>query len=641
MRVTSRGYGFVKAAEGEYFIPQSKMGGSFDGDVVELAPISTQKDARKNGAQSPDKKQSARVVRVIDRAHDTLIGRYELAEPFGIVIPEDPKIPYDIFTMRKDSPHVNHGDLVRVRLTAYPSRNSAATGVVEEVLGSEGEERLDIDLVVAKYKLATAFSAGACREAGQAVVDVEGALQEGYRDLRERCVFTIDPSDARDFDDALSLEQQEAGWRLGIHIADVSHYVLWGSSIDLDARRRATSAYLVDRVIPMLPEELSAHICSLVPGEPRRALSLDLFLDEDFGLRRFEAYTSLISSSRRFTYDEAQDILDGRLDVAGGYSDRLRALSRFAQKRRSLREAAGGMDFETVEAKVLLDESGKPREVVLRSKTEATMLVEEAMIAANSAVAGYLDARGFPSIYRVHEAPSSDALAELVPIIKEFPYLADINLPGFAAGSPYELQKVLAGISGKPEAELLTSLLLRAMKRARYLPQCEPHYGLAEEAYTHFTSPIRRYPDLVVHRMLKAQLFGKGGTFEGQVHALSGLAEHSSEMERVAEAAARESQEVKLVEYHARSIGEEFDAVVSGVASYGIFVQLPTTAEGLVSIKDLGEEYFSYDARRHILAGEESGRIFRLGQRIRVVLVAASPRERRLDFRLSGPRQKT
>ncbi|WP_080797024.1 ribonuclease R [Arabiibacter massiliensis] len=633
------GFGFVRTAEGEFYVPESKMAGAFDGDLVEVAPLPAQGG---RGGRDAHERPAARVLRVVDRAHDSLVGRYEVAEPFGVVVPEDARIPYDVFTMRAERPDIEDGSLVRVRITAFPTRHTAATGVVEEVLGRADDERAFVETVIARHKLETRFSEGALEEARAAVLDEDGALASGYRDLRDRFAFTVDPADARDFDDAVSLEPAEglpgapagAAWRLGVHIADVSHYVGWGGSLDLDARRRATSVYLVDRVIPMLPEELSGDLCSLKPGEARRTMTADLFLDDGARLVGYELYPALIRSKARLSYDEAQKLLDDAADD-DGLSRRLAVLSRLAKRRAVLRERAGGLDFATVEARVRLDAEGRPEAIDLRRKTEATSLIEEAMILANETVAAHLRDARFPSLFRVHERPAADGLAALVPVFQEFPWFADVDVDAFVEGDPHMAQRVLAASAGRPEAELVSSLLLRSMKRAVYRPSCEPHYGLASAAYTHFTSPIRRYPDLVVHRMLKAQLFGRPERFDQEASSLPWIAEHSSDMERVAEKAARESQELKIVEYLEGFVGQTFSAVVSGVAAHGLFVRLDNTAEGLVPMRHLGGEFFALDPVLHRLVGQDTGASFRLGQRLAVVLEAADPRAGRLDFRLA------
>ncbi len=904
--VHAEGYGFVRTAEGEYFIPSAKLGGAFDGDVVEIAPLSSaaSKAHRSSGrdAMRTRGRPAARVVRVVERAHETLIGRYEVADPFGVVIPEDPCIPYDIFTQRSSAPDIPHGALVRVRISTYPSRNTAATGVVEEVLGEADEPRIGVESIIARHKLETRFSDACLKEADGLRLDVEAALSRGYADLRDRCVFTIDPVDARDFDDALSLERLDGSddmasagdapaspadgtagrsgktraqtgpraldegvprtpskalrilraglpaspggasgdlgstpassagssiemggpsvpvlsgvgwegagvpvWRLGVHIADVSAYVPWGSAIDLDARNRATSAYLVDRVIPMLPERLSNDLCSLRPDEDRLSMTVDLYLDGKGRVNRYEVYPAVIRSKARLTYDAVQEWLDGlsspgiaaclddadapfatdapavtdasnaadapaatvapaaadapaavapaatnaltasegrspyllrlsgqkraenglemsrtpqKLDLdaadcpespkttsyshvdcpkdgkatcssqsdgreegheaagrppstwesagrppyaceAAGrppsacetapeaplphgagiprqVADRLAPLSRIGKLRAEMRRRAGGIDFPSTEAKVRLDADGRPTGVDLRRKTDATSLVEEAMILANEAVAHRLVAADSPALFRVHERPAADGLAGLIPVLEEFDWFARIDKTRFALGDPHAVQAALEASRGRSEGELVGSLLLRAMKRADYRPSCEGHYGLASEAYAHFTSPIRRYPDLVVHHMLKALLFGRSELHDQEASALRWLGRHCSEREREADAAARESQELKLIELMESQVGEAFSGVVSGVAPYGLYVRLDNTAEGLLPVRRLGTEYYSLDAELHRLVGQDSGRTWRLGQRVAVVLTLADARRHVLEFRLAG-----
>ena len=560
-------FGFVRTAEGEYFIPESKMAGAFDGDLVEIAPLPA-RGAQKGAAEE---RPAARILRVIDRAHDTVVGRYEVAEPFGVVVPEDRNISYDIFTMRADFPDVPDGALVRVRMTAYPSRHEAACGVIEEVLGTAEEATISVDAIVARNKLETVFSEGALAEAQAAQLDEVGALAAGYRDVRGRCVFTIDPADARDFDDALSLDPAQdflrdgAVWRLGVHIADVSHYVPWNSSLDLDARRRATSVYLVDRVIPMLPEQLSNGLCSLNPNETRRCMTCDVYLDQDWKAVGYDIYPALMRSQARLTYGQVQQALDGDAVLPDDIMQRVRFLSRFAKARIAARQVAGGLDFDFPEARVALDDDGKPVRVDLRRKTEATSLVEEAMILANEVVAQHLSERGFPALYRVHEKPSPDSLAALLPVLQEFSWFSRISPERFVAGDAHAIARVLSESQGRLEGNLVQTLVLRAMKRAAYKPTCDGHFGLASEAYTHFTSPIRRYPDLVVHRMLRAQLTRRPQKFEQEVAALPWIAEHASDMERVAEKAARQSQGAQAHQYMAGFLGEAFDATISGV----------------------------------------------------------------------------
>lgn len=666
------GYGFVITAEGEYFIPQSKMHGAFDGDLVDIAPLPNQgkyrmshhetdagyeersnKGGYKSGSGS-GKKPFARVVAVVQRAHDVIVGRYEIAEPFGVVVPEDPRINYDIFTQIKETPGIPDGSIVSVRITSFPTRNSAATGIVQEVLGEADDERIPIDLIVGRHKFETSFSEASLEQARNSKLDVESALSQGYRDLRKRFIFTIDPADARDFDDAVSLEpvsnsQSGAVWRLGVHIADVGHYVPWGSSIDLDARRRATSVYLVDRVIPMLPEELSCDLCSLRPFEARRTMTVDMYLDAEGKVLSSDIYPAIIESAARLTYDQAQELLENRdgdvstpalsiavpevLALSGDLAKRIRGLSFIAKQRAAARREVGGIDFKTVEARVRLDTEGAPVDVDLRRKTDATELIEESMILANETVARFLRDKSFPCIYRVHEAPSYDSLEGLIPVLDEYPWFKKIGAHWLLSGDPHAVAAAVSFSEDRPEGKLVNMIVLRSMMRAVYKPDCEPHYGLASEAYCHFTSPIRRYPDLVVHRMLKAALAKRGEKFDQEVSSLAWIAEHSSKMEREAEKASQESQMVKIVELMEQHVGETFSARVTGATSYGLFVQLENTAEGMIRIEDLGREYFLFDSLRHRLIGADSGREYRLGQQMAVMLVSADRRTCRLDFK--------
>ena len=656
MQLNPEGYGFVRTSEGEFFVPHAKLGGAFDGDLVEVAllPANASKGRSREGSGGGryGHKRAARVVSVIERAHEVVVGRFEAAEPFGVVVPLDPHIPYDIFTQLSEAPDVEDGAIVRVRIAQFPSRNSAATGHIEEVI--EHVDGLDegVDAVVARHKFETTFSDAALAEARGASIDEVGALASGYRDLRERFVFTIDPDDARDFDDALSVEQvKDQGrslWRIGVHIADVSHYVEWGSALDLAARRRATSVYLVDRVIPMIPEELSCGLCSLAPGQVRRSMTVDLYVDERAQLARYEIYPALICSNARLTYGEALEMLGGEgepVTFEGGkhtqeqwktsLRKRLRQLSLLASLRHAQRERKGGIDFDQPEARVKLDEAGRPQGVELRRKNAATSLVEEMMIWANEVVAEHLFRAKFPCVYRVHEAPDLEGLAQLVSIFEEFPWFEKIDPVGFFTGSQHALQQAVSASRGRAEGELVSSLVLRSMKRAVYREKNCGHYGLASATYCHFTSPIRRYPDLMVHRMLKAELFGRPEKFDQMTTNLGWICEHSSGMEREADDAQRESEELKLAEYLQQFVGQSFSAIVSGVSQGGLYARLENTAEGFIPVRTLGDDYFSFDAARYTLTGEETGARYRLGQRVAVVLFAVDPRVPQIDLRLA------
>lgn len=598
------------------------------GDTVALRPDT------KRGRQG----RSSVVVKVIERANTHVVGRFEKHGAIGIVIPADRRIKHDIFVASTAIGEAATGDVVVARIVGYPSKTHSAQGMVEEIVGREGDAGIEIEIIIREHGLATEFSREADEQASGIKLDVEAALATDRlrRDIRDRFTFTIDPFDARDFDDAISIDHEDGLTRLGVHIADVSHYVHWDSAIDQDARQRATSVYLVDRVLPMLPEELSNGICSLNPNEDRLSFSVDIWLDNDAVIRRTELYPSVMRSDRRFYYEQVQRMLDGTEPFDSEPSERaLRDFARFADKIQKHRVARGGLDFETVEAKVRLDDDGTPLEVVLRERTEATNMIEEAMILANEVVARHMRDAKAPMIYRIHENPDPDALGHVAVVLKEFDYpIKDIH-----GASPATFQRIIRFAHTRPEKRLINSLLLRALERARYVDYLGAHFGLASEAYTHFTSPIRRYPDLIVHRLLRAQLAGELDTDPdsvGMAPELTWLAEHSSFMEREAEMAEDESVRFKLAQLMADHVGEEFSAVVTGVTTFGMFVQLDNTAEGLVHVDTMEDDHYRFDPQRFTLTGEKRTNVYRLGQALNVRLVSVSVAESRLDFQLSS-----
>lgn len=639
-----RGFGFVKTSEGEYFISAKNTRDAMDGDTVEISVFKTDKknlsarskDGHRKGHSSNHKREEARVLRVVQRAHVDLIGTYEIADPFGIVIPEDPRIKHDVFTMHKDNPNIESGTMVRVEILEYPTRKSAATGRIIEVFDEDGSD-IAIERIISRYNLETKFSKASTEQAQGSKLDVDGALASGYRDIRDRFVFTIDPVDAKDFDDALSFEVvADNEYRVGVHIADVSAYVEWDSSIDLDARKRATSTYLADRVIPMLPAELSENLCSLRPNEDRLCMTCDIIVDSHANFLDCDIYPAIMNSKARLTYEQAQMILEDEemRNSDDPLASRIDALSKIAKARERNREAGGGIEFKTKEAKVALDSTGAPTGIVVREKTDATGLVEEAMIFANEIVATYLSDQELPCAYRVHEAPSADALGALVPILQEFSWFSTEMARDLPYGNPHVIQHILEEAGGRAEEEMVTMLLLRAMMRAHYTPHNDGHYGLGLNAYCHFTSPIRRYPDLIVHRMLKYALGFSQNDFKKQCRSLSWLCEHSSEQERNAEAASFDSQKAKIAEYMAEFVGQDFDGIISGVMQYGLYVRLENCAEGLIPIRTLGNEYFTFDEARHMLTGSDSKVRYRLGEKVHVRLTKADVEFARLDFEL-------
>lgn len=622
--MTRRGYGFVESPEGDYYVSARDTAGAMHGDVVVVRPDG------KRGRQG----RSGSVVRILERAVTQVVGRFEKHGAIGVVVPADRRIKHDVFIASNAIGDAASGDIVVATLVGYPSRNQSAQGVVSEIVGHEDDEGIEIEVIIREHGLLTEFSDDALEQARGIRLDVTETVAKDSlrRDIRDRFTFTIDPVDARDFDDAITIEHVDGLVRLGVHIADVSHYVPWDSPIDEDARQRATSVYLVDRVLPMLPEELSNDICSLNPGVDRLSFTVDMYLDANAHVERYELYPSAMRSDRRFDYGSVQRMLDGAEPFPDEESERaLRDFARVAAKIGERRVARGGLDFETVEAKVRLAEDGTPLEVVVRERTQATAMIEEAMIAANEVVARHMRDAEAPMVYRIHENPDPDALSSVALVLKEFDYpVKDIH-----GASPATFQRIITFAHTRPEKRLINSLLLRALERARYVDFLAPHFGLASDAYTHFTSPIRRYPDLIVHRLLRAQLAGALETdpnATGMVPELPWLAEHSSFMEREAEMAEDESVRFKLCQLMAEHLGEEFDGVITGVTTFGLFVQLDNTAEGLVHVESMADDHYRFDPQRFMLFGEDRGRVWRLGQQIRVRIINVSPAEGRIDF---------
>ena len=624
LSMNRRGFGFVATPLGDIYIPKRETGTAMHGDTVAV-----RLDSRKTREG-----RAGVVVQVLERATSEVVGRFERHGKLGIVVPTDPRIHGDLFVDLGASPaDVRPGEIVVARITRYADRRDAMQGVIAQVLGAEDAPGVDVEIIIHEHGLATEFPPEVTEAAEALTQDVAGEIARGREDRRELFTITIDPPDARDFDDAISLVREGGGFRLWVHIADVSHYVPWDSTVDVEARHRATSVYLVDRVLPMLPEHLSNVICSLNPGEERLTFTAEMLLDSTGLVEQYQLYPSVIRSDRRLNYEEVQAWLDG-----GDFPDEavkqllldFRQMASEIHKRRIVR---GGLDFDTVEARVRLDDAGRPLEVTLRSRTEATNMIEEAMILANEVVARHMTAAKAPMVYRIHEDPDDDALSQVAVILKEFGYpIQDLH-----GASPKTFQKIVAFAHGRAEERLINSLLLRALERARYVDYLGPHFGLASDAYTHFTSPIRRYPDLIVHRLLRAQLTGaleKPPTAH-MVPELAWLAEHSSAMEREAEAAEDDSQKVKLVALMAEHLGEVFDGIVTGVMGFGLFVQLENTAEGLVHVEAMTDDYYRLDAERFMLWGENKGVTYRLGQQLRVRVLDASVAERRLDFEIA------
>lgn len=657
----------VETAEGVYRLGSRSMREAMPGDRVYVSLHRGKGGARR-----------AVVEHVIDRAVAAIVGVFEPAGPLGAVRPLDARIKQDFFVLpADDSPRrlgVEPGDIVSARIVEYPSRTESGVVTLERRIGDANEPSLGIECVMARYGLVDGYPQTAVDEAASLTVDVEGALADPLRrDIRDRFAITIDPVDARDFDDAISVARTvRGGWMLGVHIADVSHYVGWESAIDLEARRRSTSVYLADRVLPMLPERLCNDLCSLRPDEDRLAFTVDIELDAQGRVRMYEPYPSVIRSRVRMDYGAADALLregepDGTaLDAAAcGRAELaveaarangvdlhafLRNADALARARREIRRKRGSIDFDTPEVHVLLDEAGMPVDIVTRERTAATSLVEEAMLLANECVAEFLADRDLVSAYRVHEDPSPDSLASAAKTLTELGAVEGGLAAGIMLGDPRAINAAVEDAAGTAFAPQVNALLLRAQQRAVYKSHNEGHYALGARAYCHFTSPIRRYPDLIAHRVLKValakhelgkkeaaarapRLTGKGS--QALEAICPQLCRQASDNERAADAAASASQKVKVAQFYAGRIGERDTGTVSWISDLGAFVRLDATgAEGLIRMNALGNEWWDFDDVRLALTGDSTGTKVGLGCRVVVEVASVNVLRGHLDLKL-------
>ena len=632
--VSRPGAAHVETPEGDFELVRHGQREAMNGDEVEIAIIEQRGRAPRAVVRS-----------VITRAVETFLGTYATLGPLGAVRPLDARIGHDFFVVPEDpSPErlgVGEGDVVVARITEYPTRKSSAVVTLDRRVGAADEVDLNVESVIASFGLPGPFSPSVLEQAKRISAGVDDALaaDPSRHDLRAELCVTVDPVDARDFDDAVGARRLPGGgYELSVHIADVTHYVASDTPIDNEAKRRTCSAYLVDRVIPMLPERLSNDVCSLRPGEDRLAMTVVMRLGADGRVERARMFSSAIRSAARLSYDEVDAFLNGEKDLGDGrVAESLRVLDEVRALRERVRAERGAIDFETVEARVMLDEAGHPTGVSVRTRTRATGLIEEAMLLANECVARRLADVEAPAAYRVHEPPAPDDLKACVQPLRELDLLDGERAGGLLSGSPHAIRDILKAARGTSAAPMANALLLRAQRRAIYLPVNEGHYALGAAAYCHFTSPIRRYPDVLVHRALKALLAGRieGREMRAQAAALPQLCRTCSERERAADGASRASQKIKMAELFEGRIGERLPGTVSGCERFGLFVTLDDTyAEGLVPVRALGDEWFTYDEARLTLTGEESGEVWRLGRRVTVEVTGVNVPRGQIDFAL-------
>jgi len=625
------GYGFViSSTEGEpdVFIPRRSMMGAMHNDKVVARIEAFGRDGKKEG----------RIIRVLERFHKKIVGRFERGRSFGFIIPTDKKICYDLFIAPKNLRGAKDGDLVVAEITSYPQNARNPEGDIVKILGKATTPGIDTEVIIEEYGLPAEFSPEILSEAESLPDEVTEVMLHGRSDLRSLKTVTIDGERAKDFDDAVSIEKIADGkYTLWVHIADVSHYVAWDSPLDKEAYSRGTSVYLPDRVIPMFPEKLSNHICSLNPKTDRLTLTVEMLFDRN-GIRTgYKIYESVINSDERMTYTNVKEILkDKNKELISRYEslvDTFILMNELCLNIRSKRMKRGSIDFDLPEPEIILDLQSNTIDIVKSERNIAHQIIEEFMIAANETIAQHMSGKPIPSIYRVHEPPDEDKISEFNEFISEIGYSHKLIFE-----NPKTFQKLLHKLTGKPEEVLINKLLLRTMKQARYSVDNIGHFGLASQHYTHFTSPIRRYPDLIIHRLVKDTIkrhYLKKDKKQQLDTILPEIARQTSVKERTAMDAEREVIEIKKLQYMQNRVGTEYDSVISGVTAFGFFVELKEIlVEGLVRVTSMYDDFYRFDDKGHRLLGDRSQKIFRLGDSVRVRVEKVNMENRKIDFTL-------
>ncbi len=625
LQTTRDGDGFV-VSEGrgrDVFVPGSLLESAMDGDQVVVRIERSPRGRNPNG----------RIIKVLNRAHPTVVGTFEKARRFGYVVPLNDRLFRDVLIPAGEEGEAKPGDIVVTRISVYGDRKLNSVGTVDRVLGPISEPGVDVLSILFGYGLDLEFPEEV-EEAAQKIVEAKSrGASESRVDRTSLHVVTIDPSDAKDHDDALSVEPvSDQVWEVGIHIADVSHFVEKGSPLDMEALRRGTSVYLVDRVVPMLPHVLSSDLCSLRPDVERAALSLFVTLDAEGCVRRHRFERTAIRSRHRLDYDQVQAVLSGDHSIDERTDGDLLLLARLARVLREKRVRRGSLDFDLPEARVILAGDGAPVDIQKVVQLESHRLIEDFMLLANETVAREAAKKELPIPYRIHEPPSPDRLEEL----RRF--LGTLGHPiGKKSVTPKDLQRILNQVEGKPEAALISTVILRSMARARYQAKNVGHFGLGAETYAHFTSPIRRYPDLMLHRVVvQALIEGDPIPENWGGESLDQASDRSSIREQLAAEAERDSVALKKAEFMEKHLGEEFPGTVSGVTAFGFFVLLDEYyVEGLVHVNSLMDDYYSLRESEYALIGERTGRRFRLGDPLRVTVSRVNRLERKIDFTLA------
>lgn len=623
-----RGFGFVsvEGEEEDIFIPQPYVNGALHKDVVRVKVVKKDRAGRR--------RREGIILKVIERGCKTLVGTFQQNTNFGFVIPDDRHYSRDIFVSKKKRNNASHGDKVVVRLTGFGGEHRKPEGEIIEILGKTEDPRTDVTGIIRAYGIKEQFPKPVLKEARRLPKKVEPEGNEKRKDFRNLLTVTIDGEDARDLDDAITLRKKEGKYYLGVHIADVTHYVKEGSLLDEEARNRGTSVYLVDRVLPMLPRELSNGICSLNAGTDRLALSCMITFDEKGVTLDHTITESIIHVDERMSYTGVKAILEGK-EHPEGRREEIRELCFLMKEAAAIlkekRKKRGAIDFDFPESKIVVDRDSNPLDIHPYERNVATDIIEDFMLLANETVAEEYFWQEIPFLYRTHEAPDAEKMKRLDTFIRNFGYYMKTGREHF---HPKEIQKLLFSLEGEPEEALISRLALRSMKQAKYTVLNIGHFGLSTQYYTHFTSPIRRYPDLQIHRIIKENLHGKLNE-KRMLHyesILPTVAQQSSIMERRAQDAEREVEKLKKIEYMQKFLGKSFSGVISGVKSWGFFVELENTIEGMVSIYSLLDDEYYFDEEKYQLVGSWTGRILTLGEKVEIVVQSANKRLKTIDF---------
>ncbi|RKD28039.1 ribonuclease R [Caminicella sporogenes] len=630
LQCTQKGFGFVIPDNmdiDDIFIPASDINGAMHNDRVICRLI------RRGGN---GKRPEGEIIRILERANKKIVGTFESSRNFGFVVPDDKRINFDIYVPKNEFNGAEDNYKVVVQITRWPEPRRNPEGKVIEVLGHKDDVGTDIVSIIRKYNLPEEFPKKVLKEAESIPDTVSEEEIAKRRDLRGMNIVTIDGADAKDLDDAVSIEKLDNGnYRLGVHIADVTHYVKEGSHLDKEALKRGTSVYLVDRVIPMLPKKLSNGICSLNPKVDRLTLSVFMEIDKKGNVVDHEICESVIKTKERMTYTDVSDILeknDSKLIKKYDYLvEDFKLMQELAMILKKKKEMRGSIDFDFPEAKIILDENGKPIEIKKAERRIANRIIEEFMIVCNETVAEHMYWLKLPFVYRVHEEPDMEKIENFNKFIHNFGY----HLKGISTEiHPKTLQELFNKVKGTKEEHIISTIMLRSLKQARYSPENLGHFGLASNYYCHFTSPIRRYPDLQIHRIIKEML--KNKLNQNRIARLKNIvanaADRSSERERLAVEAERETDDLKKAEYMSYRIGEEYYGIISGVVSFGIFVELENTVEGLVRISSLVDDYYIFDEENYLFRGERTNKVFRIGDEVKVKVVNVNIDQREIDF---------